>query len=256
MNKNLKIIPLGGLGEIGKNMTVLEYGRNQIIVDCGVMFPENEMYGIDLVLPQFKYILENQETLRGIVLTHGHQDHIGGLPYLLKNLYLTGKGVTVYGTALTIGMVRRKLEEIGGLGRTRLEVIDDQKTLHLGPFRVSPFAVAHSIPAAVGLVIDTPVGAVVHTGDYKMDETPTGGRTTDLDRMHQLSPNGVLALLADSTNADQPGTTPTEQLVAETLDRLFAEATGNRIIITTFSSVLTRLQEISGYRRNTGAESR
>jgi ribonuclease J len=244
MNKNLKIIPLGGLGEIGKNMTVLEYGRNQIIVDCGVMFPENEMYGIDLVLPQFKYILENQETLRGIVLTHGHQDHIGGLPYLLKNLYLTGKGVTVYGTALTIGMVRRKLEEIGGLGRTRLEVIDDQKTLHLGPFRVSPFAVAHSIPAAVGLVIDTPVGAVVHTGDYKMDETPTGGRTTDLDRMHQLSPNGVLALLADSTNADQPGTTPTEQLVAETLDRLFAEATGNRIIITTFSSVLTRLQEI------------
>jgi ribonuclease J len=244
MNKNLKIIPLGGLGEIGKNMTVLEYGRNQIIVDCGVMFPENEMYGIDLVLPQFKYILENQETLRGIVLTHGHQDHIGGLPYLLKNLDLTGKGVTVYGTALTIGMVRRKLEEIGGLGRTRLEVIDDQKTLHLGPFRVSPFAVAHSIPAAVGLVIDTPVGAVVHTGDYKMDETPAGGRTTDLDRMHRLTPNGVLALLADSTNADQPGRTPTEQLVAETLDRLFAEATGNRIIITTFSSVLTRLQEI------------
>lgn len=244
MNKNLKIIPLGGLGEIGKNMTVLEYGRNQIIVDCGVMFPENEMYGIDLVLPQFKYILENQETLRGIVLTHGHQDHIGGLPYLLKNLDLSGKGVTVYGTALTIGMVRRKLEEIGGLGRTRLEVIDDQKTLHLGPFRVSPFAVAHSIPAAVGLVIDTPVGAVVHTGDYKMDETPAGGRTTDLDRMHRLTPNGVLALLADSTNADQPGRTPTEQLVAETLDRLFAEATGNRIIITTFSSVLTRLQEI------------
>jgi ribonuclease J len=244
MNKNLKIIPLGGLGEIGKNMTVLEYGRNQIIVDCGVMFPENEMYGIDLVLPQFKYILENQETLRGIVLTHGHQDHIGGLPYLLKNLDLTGKGVTVYGTALTIGMVRRKIEEIGGLGRTRLEVIDDHKTLHLGPFRVSPFAVAHSIPAAVGLVIDTPVGTVVHTGDYKMDETPTGGRTTDLDRMHQLTPNGVLALLADSTNADQPGRTPTEQMVADTLDRLFAEATGSRIIITTFSSVLTRLQEI------------
>jgi len=244
MNKNLKIIPLGGLGEIGKNMTVLEYGRNQIIVDCGVMFPENEMYGIDLVLPQYEYILENQETLRGIVLTHGHQDHIGGLPYLLKNLDLSDKGVTVYGTALTIGMVRRKLEEIGGLDRTRLEVIDDQKTLHLGPFRVSPFAVAHSIPAAVGLVIDTPVGAVVHTGDYKMDETPTGGRTTDLDRMHQLTPNGVLALLADSTNADQPGRTPTEQLVAETLDRLFAEASGSRIIITTFSSVLTRLQEI------------
>ncbi|MFL7892241.1 MAG: ribonuclease J [Anaerolineales bacterium] len=244
MNKNLKIIPLGGLGEIGKNMTVLEYGRNQIIVDCGVMFPESDMYGIDLVLPQFEYVVENQDTLRGIVLTHGHQDHIGGLPYLLEALDLSGKNVPVYGTDLTIGMVRRKLEEMGGLGRTRLEVIDDQKTLHLGPFRVSPYAVAHSIPAAVGLVIDTPVGAVVHTGDYKMDETPTGGRTTDLDRMRNLTPNGVLVMLGDSTNADKPGRTPTEQLVAETLDRLFAEAAGNRIIIATFSSVLARLQEI------------
>ena len=238
MSKNLKIIPLGGVGEIGKNMTLLEYGRNQIIVDCGVMFPENDMHGIDLVLPQFDYVVENQEILRGIVLTHGHQDHIGGLPYLLERV-----NAPIYGTALTIGMVERQLEEAHVLERATLEVIDDTKTLHLGPFRISPFAVAHSIPAAVGLVIDTPVGAVVHTGDYKLDETPTGGQTTDLARLKELTPNGVLVMLGDSTNADRPGRTPTEQLVADTLDGLFAEANG-RIIIATFSSVLARLQEI------------
>ncbi|MGB5061838.1 MAG: ribonuclease J, partial [Candidatus Promineifilaceae bacterium] len=220
-------------------MTLLEYGRNQIIIDCGVMFPESDMYGIDLVLPQFDYVVENQDILRGIVLTHGHMDHIGGLPYLLERV-----NAPIYGTALTIGMVERQLEEAHVRERATLEVIDDKQTLHLGPFRISPFAVAHSIPAAVGLVIDTPVGAVVHTGDYKLDETPTGGRTTDFKRLRQLTPNGVLAMMGDSTNADRPGRTPTEQLVADTLDRLFAEATNSRIIIATFSSVLARLQEI------------
>ncbi|HFQ94285.1 MAG TPA: ribonuclease J [Anaerolineae bacterium] len=240
MAKNLKIIPLGGLGEIGKNMTLLEYGRNQIIIDCGVMFPESDMYGIDLVLPQFDYAVENQKTLRGIILTHGHQDHIGGLAYLLQRI----QNVTVYGTALTLGMVERQLEEAGVRGHATLTLIDDKQTINLGPFGISPFAVAHSIPAAVGLVVDTPVGAIVHTGDYKLDETPTGGRTTDLKRLRELTPNGVLAMLGDSTNADRPGRTPTEQLVADTLDRLFAEAEGSRIIIATFSSVLARLQEI------------
>src|SRR5512146_57644 len=244
MSKNLKIIPLGGLGEIGKNMTILEFGRNQIIIDCGVMFPESDLYGIDLVLPQFDYVLENQSSLRGIVLTHGHLDHIGGMPYLLKQMRVPEGGVPVYGTALTIGMVRQKLEEMRLVERAKLVVIDDQQTLHLGPFRVSPFAVAHSIPASVGLVIDTPVGAVVHTGDYKLDETPTGGCTTDLHRLRELTPNGVLAMLGDSTNADRPGRTPTEQVVADTLDELFAKAAGDRIIIATFSSLLTRLQEI------------
>lgn len=239
MSKNLKIIPLGGLGEIGKNMTILEYGRNMIIVDCGVMFPENDLHGIDLVLPDYQYVIENKDILRGIVLTHGHMDHIGGLPYLLKQV-----NAPVYGTDLTLGMVESKLEEAGLREHVTLEKIDDTQTLHLGPFRVSPFAVAHSIPASVGLVIDSPAGAVVHTGDYKLDETPAGGRTTDLKRLKELTPNGVLALLADSTNADRPGRTPTEQLVTDALDELFAEANGRRIIIATFSSVLARLQEI------------
>jgi ribonuclease J len=239
MKKNLKIIPLGGLGEIGKNMTVLEYGRNQIIIDCGIRFPENDMYGIDLVLPQYDYVLENQGILRGIVLTHGHQDHIGGLPYLLKHI-----NSTIYGTALTLGMVGRQLEEVHLRDRADFQIINDQETYQLGPFRISPFAVAHSIPAAVGLVIDTPVGTVVHTGDYKLDETPTGGRKTDLIRLNELTPDGVLAMLADSTNADRPGRTPTEQLVADTLDQLFLEAKEQRIIIATFSSLLARLQEI------------
>jgi ribonuclease J len=241
MSKNLKIIPLGGLGEIGKNMTLLEYGRNQIIIDCGVMFPESDLHGIDLVLPQFDYVVENKDILRGIVLTHGHQDHIGGLPYLLDRVK-----APIYGTPLTIGMAERQLEEAHVLENATLSTIDDKQTLHLGPFRISPFAVAHSIPGSVGLVIDTPVGAIVHTGDYKLDETPTGGRTTDLARLKELTPNGVLAMLGDSTNADRPGRTPTEQLVADTLDRLFAEAEGSRIIIATFSSVLARLQEIIG----------
>ncbi len=244
MNKQLKIIPLGGLGEVGKNMTVLEYGRNQIIIDCGVMFPESDLHGIDLVLPQFDYIVQNQGTLRGVVLTHGHQDHIGGLPYLLKRLQPVDGGLPVFGTGLTIGMVGQKMEEMGVSKSARLQVIDDKQTIQLGPFRISPFAVAHSIPAAVGLVIDTPVGALVHTGDYKLDETPSGGRTTDFERLRQLTPNGVLAMLGDSTNADKPGRTPTERLVADTLDELIAQSEGKRIIIATFSSLLARIQEI------------
>jgi ribonuclease J len=244
MSKNLKIIPLGGLGEIGKNMTVFEYGRNQIIVDCGIRFPENDQYGIDLILPQFDYIKKNQSTLRGIVLTHGHLDHIGGLPYLLERLGTPETGVPVYGTALTLGMVKRRLEEANLLHAVSLQVIDDKQTIAMGPFRVSPFAVAHSIPAAVGLVIDTPVGAIVHTGDYKLDETPAGGSKTDFRRLAELTPDGVVAMLGDSTNADRPGRTPTEQLVADTLDEIFAQAGSQRILIATFSSVLARLQEI------------
>jgi ribonuclease J len=239
MAKKLRIIPLGGLGEIGKNMTVLEYGRNMILVDCGVMFPESDMYGIDLVLPQFDYVVQNQDNLRGIVLTHGHLDHIGGLRYLLRQLK-----TTLYGTSLTLGMVKHQLEESHLLHQASFQVVQNTDSFQLGPFKISLFPVAHSIPGAVGLVIDTPVGAVVHTGDYKLDETPAGGQTTDLARLRELTPNGVLALLADSTNADKPGRTPTEKLVSDELDRLFSEATQGRIIIATFASLLARLQEI------------
>jgi ribonuclease J len=247
MTKKLRIIPLGGLGEIGKNMTVLEYGRNMIVVDCGLMFPENDLYGIDLVLPRFDYVVQNQDHLRGIVLTHGHLDHIGGLPYLLRQV-----NTPIYGTGLTIGMVKRQLEEGKVFHRARLYVVDDAGKFQLGPFKISLFPVAHSIPGSVGLVVDTPAGAVVHTGDYKLDETPTGGRITDLERLRQLTPKGVLALLADSTNADKPGRTPTEQLVAGELDRLFAKAKAGRIIIATFSSLLARLQEIMNLAKKHG----
>jgi ribonuclease J len=239
MEKKLRIIPLGGLGEIGKNMTVLEYGRDMFIVDCGVMFPDNDMPGIDLVLPQFDYVLQNRDRLRGIMLTHGHMDHIGGLPYLMRHLK-----TPIYGTALTIGMVKRQLQEANVLQNAQLHVVTEKDVLQFGKLKVSMFRVAHSIPGAVGLVVDTPVGTVVHTGDYKLDETPAGGKTTDLARLRKLTPNGVLALLADSTNADRPGRTPTEQLVTDELDRLFAKAGKGRIIVATFSSLLARLEAI------------
>ena len=241
MAKNLQITPIGGLGGIGKNMTVYEYGRNVLVVDCGVMFPANDMYGIDLVLPDFEYVVENQDKLRGIVLTHGHMDHIGALPYLLRRM---NANVPIYGTPLTLGLVERQLAEKNMLEKADLRILTKGETVHLGPFRVSPFAVAHSIPDAVGFVIDTPVGKIVHTGDYKLDETPAGGRTTDLQALHELTQGGVLAMLADSTNADKPGRTETEAVVRETLDRLFDQAKGHRIIIATFSSLLARLQEI------------
>jgi ribonuclease J len=239
MSKNLRIIPLGGLGEIGKNMTVYEYGRNIVVVDCGVMFPENDMYGIDLVLPDYQYVIKNQELLRGIVLTHGHMDHIMALPYLLQEIE-----APIYGTALTLGLVEKQLKEKGVLHKAELHVIEKDECLHLGPFRVTGFSVAHSIPDSLGFVIESPVGKIVHTGDYKLDETAAGGKSTDLNAIRNLTKGGVLAMVADSTNADQPGRTETEAVVRKTLDGIFKEAKRERIIIATFSSVLARLQEI------------
>jgi ribonuclease J len=241
MAKNLQITPLGGLVGIGKNMTAYEYGRNLLVVDCGVMFPDNDMYGIDLILPDFEYVVQNQDILRGIFLTHGHMDHIGGLPFLLREL---DAPVAIYGTPLTLGLVKRQLDEKNLLHMAEFHTLNRSSREHAGPFRVSPFAVAHSIPDAVGFVIETPVGKLVHTGDYKLDETPAGGYTTDLATLRKLTHDGVLAMLGDSTNADKPGRTETEQVVRETLDRLFTEHNGQRIIIATFSSLLARLQEI------------
>ena len=239
MTKNLNIIPLGGLRGIGKNMTVYEYGRNLVVVDCGVMFPANDMYGIDLVLPDFDYVVENQDRLRGVFLTHGHMDHIGALPYLLQHV-----DTPIYGTPLTLALAERQLAEKNLLHMADLRVMESGSQYSAGPFRISPFSVAHSIPDSVGLVIETPVGKIVHTGDYKLDETPAGGHTTDLDTLRRLTSGGVLAMLGDSTNADKPGRTETEQVVHATLDRLFDQARGQRIIIATFSSLLARLQEI------------
>lgn len=239
MAQKLRIIPLGGLGEIGKNMTVYEYGRNMIVVDCGVMFPDSTMYGIDLVLPDYNYVVQNQDRLRGILLTHGHMDHIAALPYLLREIK-----APIYGTPLTLGLVERQLNEKHVLDRANLHVIDKNKTMNFGPFQVTPFSVAHSIPDSVGFVIKTPVGTIVHTGDYKLDETPAGGRTTDLETLKALTQDGVLAMIGDSTNADKPGHTQTERVVGETMDRLLLQAKGQRVIIATFSSLLARLQEI------------
>ncbi len=239
MTKQLRIIPLGGLGGIGKNMTVYEYNRNMLVVDCGVMFPANDMYGIDLVLPDFDYVIKNQDKLCSIVLTHGHMDHIGALPYLLQQVK-----TAIYGTPLTLGLVERQLAEKNLLHKADLYVLHTASRHQLGPFQVNPFSVAHSIPDAVGLVIETPVGKIVHTGDYKLDETPAGGHTTDLDSLRKLTRGGVLAMLGDSTNADKPGRTETERVVRDTLDQLFLQAKGQRIIIATFSSLLARLQEI------------
>ncbi|MBN1887836.1 MAG: ribonuclease J [Thermoflexales bacterium] len=239
MTKNLRIIPLGGLDGIGKNMTVYEYGRHLVLVDCGVMFPANDMYGIDLVLPDFDYVIKNQDKLHAIILTHGHMDHIGALPYLLQHVK-----TSIYGTPLTLGLVEKQLAEKKLLHQAELGVLHPASQHPFGPFRVNPFSVAHSIPDAVGLVIETPVGKIVHTGDYKLDETPAGGRTTDLETLRKLTRGGVLAMLGDSTNADKPGRTQTERVVRETLDGLFLQAKGQRIIIATFSSLVARLQEI------------
>jgi ribonuclease J len=239
-NTTLRILPLGGLGEIGRNMTVFESGRDLLVVDCGVMFPGSDLPGIDLVLPDYGYVVERRKSLRGIVITHAHLDHIGALPYLLRAL---DRPVPIYASALTLGMIRADLEE-AGVPIPPLHELDAQGAgVSLGAFRVNAFHVTHSIPGALGLVIDTPAGRVVHTGDYKLDPTPVSGTPTDLARLRQLTRGGVLALLGDSTNADRPGRTPSERTVAEALRVAIAAAPG-RVIIATFSSQVDRIQQI------------
>ncbi len=241
MSKNLQITPLGGLGGIGKNMTVYEYGRNLIVVDCGVMFPDNDMYGIDLVLPDFEYVVENQDKLRGIVLTHGHMDHIGALPYLLQQLE-----APIYGTRLTLGLVERQLAEKNLLDKADLRrACDRDKTAPIGPFQVSPFAVAHSIPDAVGLVIETPVGKIVHTGDYKLDETPAGGHKTDLASAARTDARRRAGHAGRQHQRRQTGAhRDRSRWCGRRWTGCLPEAKGQRIIIATFSSLLARLQEI------------
>jgi ribonuclease J len=238
IKSKLKIIPLGGLSEIGKNMMVMEYENDIIIIDAGLMFPGEEMLGIDLVIPDISYLLERREKIRGIVITHGHEDHVGALPYLLPQL-----NVPVYATKLTQGLVSVKLKEGKALSGAKLNVVPFGNQVSLGRFRVEFFPVCHSIPDSAGLIIYTPVGTVIHSGDFKLDYTPVDGKPTDLSRLAQLGVQGVLLLLSDSTYAELLGYTPSERVVGETLDRVMAEAPG-RVIVTTFSSLVSRIQQV------------
>ena len=234
----LKIIALGGLNEIGKNLTVYEYGEDIIVVDVGLGFPDDEMYGVDIVIPDFNYLIKNQKKIRGIFLTHGHEDHIGGVPYLLKNI-----NAPIYATRFTAGLVSLKLQEHGLLANTKLHKLAAGSVTKVGPFSVEFIHVNHSIADAVCLAIKTPVGTVLHTGDFKIDPTPVEGEMTDLARLGQLGKEGVLALLSDSTNVEKPGYSVSESKVGESLDRLFAGCT-KRIIVTTFASNVYRLQQV------------
>lgn len=236
--RTLKVIPLGGLGAIGKNMLVLEYGDQILVVDTGLMFPDDEMLGIDLVLPDFSYVVENKDKLLGVVLTHGHEDHIGALPYLLKQVE-----APVYGTRLTLAFLNAKLGEHGLQGKVSLNEVTTKKQLGLGPFKIEFMEVSHSIPDGVGLGIHTPVGVLVHTGDFKLDQTPIDLKPTAMQRFADLGRKGVLLLLSDSTNADSPGFTLPERSIGQRLDGIFALAQG-RIIVASFASHIHRIQQI------------
>ncbi|MDD6097863.1 MAG: ribonuclease J, partial [Oscillospiraceae bacterium] len=235
----VRIIPLGGLLEIGKNMTVFECSNDMFILDCGLAFPDADMPGVDIVIPDFTYVERNRDRLRGIVLTHGHEDHIGGLAYLLKKV-----NVPIYGTKLTLGLVEGKLREHGLSGKVQLNVIEPKKTVKMGCMAVEFIKVNHSIPDAVGMAIHTPAGIIVHTGDFKVDYAPIDEKIIDLARFGELGSRGVLALMADSTNAERPGYTHSERTVGESFDKLFKKAEGKRIIIATFSSNIHRVQQI------------
>ena len=237
--KPIKVSFLGGLNEVGKNMTLFEYGEDMFLVDCGLAFPDQDMLGVDLVLPDFTYVERNADRIRGIVITHGHEDHIGGLPYLLKVL-----NVPVYGTKLTIGLIQGKLREHGLLNSASLNVIKPGDVITLGGFTVEAIHVNHSIPDALGLAIRCEGGTIVHTGDFKIDTTPIDGGMMDLGRLAEIGQEGVLCLMSDSTNAERPGFTESERKVGESLETLFRKAGNNRIIVATFSSNIHRVQQI------------
>ena len=237
MAEKLKIIPLGGLDEIGKNITVLEYGKDMIVVDCGVGFPDEDMYGVDLVIPDFSYLVANQRKLRGMFITHGHEDHIGSIPYCMQQV-----NCPIHGTAMTNGLINLKLEEHGLLGAVKLHTHKPGDVVKAGCFSVEFIHVNHSIADAVAFAIHTPVGTVVFTGDFKIDPTSKEGMI-DLARLGQLGNEGVLALLADSTNVERHGYTPSESIVAESLDRQFKNC-DQRIIVTTFASNMHRIQAV------------
>ena len=238
MAEKLKIIPLGGLNEIGKNMTVYEYGGEIIVVDCGMAFPEEDMYGIDCVIPDVSYLIKNKNRLRGLFITHGHEDHIGAIPYVLKQV-----NMPIYCTRLTAGLIKLKLSEHGLANSTKLITVEAGQSVKAGKFQVEFIHVNHSIADSVAFAIHTKMGTIVHTGDFKIDSTPIDGEVIDLARLGELGKNGVLALLADSTNVERPGYTASESAVGQTFMRHFTGC-DKRIIVTTFASNVHRIQQV------------
>ncbi|EXX91222.1 ribonuclease J [Paenibacillus darwinianus] len=234
----LLIFALGGVGEIGKNMYVVQYGNDIVVVDSGLKFPEEDMLGIDIVIPDITYLTDNRDKVRGILITHGHEDHIGGLPYVLRHL-----NVPVYGTKLTLGLIEGKLKEAGLLGDTKRILINADSEVQLGAIKASFFKVNHSIPDAVGVCLDTPEGRVVHTGDFKFDHTPVNNQYADLQRMAEIGSGGVLALLSDSTNAERPGFTPSESNIGREFEDIFRKSQ-QRVVVATFASNVHRLQQV------------
>ncbi|CAJ1315516.1 ribonuclease J [Paenibacillus sp. PK4536] len=246
-NEKLTIFALGGVGEIGKNMYVIQYGNDIVVIDSGLKFPEEDMLGIDIVIPDISYLTENRDKVRAIILTHGHEDHIGGLPYVLKHL-----NVPVYGTKLTIGLVENKLKEANLLGETKRILINEDSELKLGnTLTATFFRTNHSIPDSVGVCVATPEGNVVHTGDFKFDHTPVNGEFANLQRMAEIGSKGVLALLSDSTNAEKPGFTPSERNVGIVLEDIFRKAT-QRVVVATFASNVHRIQQVVNAAAATG----
>ena len=237
--QKLRVIPLGGLGEVGKNITVYEYGRDAFLVDCGLTFPDESMPGVDLVIPDFTYVIENKDRIQGIMVTHGHEDHIGAIPYLLKQVNLP-----IYGTRLTLGLIEGKLREHGLLNKAKMNLIKPGDIVPFGSMSVECINVNHSIPDACAFAIQTPIGTVVHTGDFKIDLTPIAGDPINLGRFGELGAKGVLALMSESTNAERPGSTPSERTVGESFDKLFAAAASSRILVATFASNVHRVQQI------------
>lgn len=236
-NSPLKVIPLGGLGEIGQNMMVFEYEDNIVVVDAGVLFPEEDMPGIDFAIPDISYLIENQDKIRAILITHGHEDHIGALPYVLREL-----DVPVYASRLTHGLITVKLREHNLLKKARLNIVEPNAPFKMGPFKVEFFRVCHSIPDAMGIAITTPQGMIVHTGDFKIDHTPADGMPSDLSTLANMTSEGVLLLCSDSTYAEVPGFTESEKLVGDAFDRIIGDAEG-RVLIATFASLISRVQQ-------------
>ncbi|HET90252.1 MAG TPA: ribonuclease J [Chloroflexi bacterium] len=238
MTEKLRIIPLGGLGEVGKNMLCIEYGRNILVIDAGIMFPESDMLGIDYIIPDWGYLRDKANMIRAIIITHGHEDHIGALSHFLSEF-----NVPVYATRLTRGLIEVKLKRRHPPGPVTLHTFAPGDVIHIGPFTVEPYHVCHSIPDGVGLGITTPAGLIVHSGDFKFDHTPVDGWPTDFAKLAEFSGRGVLALLSDSTNADQPGNTSSEAVLNDAFHQVMRQAPG-RVIVATFASLISRIQQV------------